>query len=176
MNETLQLTERLVLRAPELRDACAFFEIHGDPQTNLYNPAGPDPSLEYSLSRLHDWLAHWRTHGFGYWTVATQPDPETIIGFGGLRYRQIAGLTRLNLYFRLRPAAWGQGYANEIGHAALTLGFDCLKQPQVWATVRPENLPSIHAIERLGLRHNSDEFDEYGRNQLYFRDRPTSQK
>jgi [ribosomal protein S5]-alanine N-acetyltransferase len=171
MQVSLLTTDRLVLRAPQLSDAHAVFAIDGDPQTNRFNPTGPYRSLDQSVRRLQRWLDHWRTYGFGYWVITTRTRTETIIGMGGIMYREIAGAVRLNLYFRFRPAAWGQGYATEMGRAAIALGFSTLNQQQIFATVRPNNHPSIRTLERLGLQHVDDIVDEQGVSRLYVLER-----
>ena len=50
------LTERLLLRRPVSTDLDAVYEIHSDPVTNKFNPAGPDPDLAASKQRLQEWL------------------------------------------------------------------------------------------------------------------------
>lgn len=164
-------TKRLILRAPWPGDAEALFAIDSDPETNRYNPGGPARSAEQSLARLQDWLTHWQTNQFGYWAVATCAQPDWIIGFGGIAYRAIEGTQRLNLFFRFRPEAWGYGYATEMGRSAIALGFHTLDQEHIVATVRPANLPSIRALERLGLRYAGDIVDDYGISRRYIIER-----
>ncbi|HEY0754915.1 MAG TPA: hypothetical protein VGD98_13230 [Ktedonobacteraceae bacterium] len=49
-------TARLVLRRPQPGDNMAMCAVHGDPATNLYNPADPDPDLATSEETLRDWI------------------------------------------------------------------------------------------------------------------------
>ncbi len=78
-------TPRLVLRRPQIGDGPAMFAVHGDPATNRYNPAGPDPDLATSEETLRCWMQHWENSGFGYWAV-TLSQTEYILGFGGVSH------------------------------------------------------------------------------------------
>jgi RimJ/RimL family protein N-acetyltransferase len=133
-------------------DADAYFAIHGDPATNVHNPAGPlrDPT---AVPRVLDiWQRHWREDGYGYWTVR---DPRTgrILGFAGVRPPlQDDDEVFLNLYYRFRADTWGNGYATEVGRAALALAAKVAPGLPVTALIRPENAPSLRVAERLGLR------------------------
>jgi len=121
--------------------------IHGDPATNRFNPKGPS-SLQDCRELLAQWVEHWEVHGFGYWAAVLRDDPETIIGFGGVRRSVEQG--GLNLYFRFTPSSWGQGYATELGSAALDMAgkLDC---GPVRAQVRASNTPSQRTLARLGM-------------------------
>lgn len=47
----------------------------------------------------------------------------------------------------------GPGIATEIGKAQLAFGFDQLKCERLLGLVDPRNVPSIHALEKLGMRY-----------------------
>jgi RimJ/RimL family protein N-acetyltransferase len=147
-----QRTERLLLciptPAPDVADA--YFTIHGDPATNVHNPAGAmlDPSAAVPI--LEIWQQHWREDGYGYWVVR-DPREGRILGFAGVR-PPLQDESFLNLYYRFRPAAWGNGYATEVGRASLALAAKAAPGLPVMALIRPRNRPSIRVAERLGLR------------------------
>ncbi|NBF11685.1 GNAT family N-acetyltransferase [Pseudomonas sp. Fl4BN1] len=143
-------TARLLLRAPTLADLPQVCAIHGDPQTNRFNPHGP-ASDAASADKLHTWIDHWQRHGFGYWAITLLAQPQQIIGFGGIMQAYFGHEPGLNLYLRFSPAAWGQGYAGEMAQAALRLAFEDLHAPRITGLVRPDNLPSRRVLERLGL-------------------------
>ncbi|AZE84180.1 GCN5-related N-acetyltransferase [Pseudomonas orientalis] len=50
---------RLVYRAPVPEDLERLFAIFGDPQTNLFNPAGPMAGIEDARRLLGRWLQQW---------------------------------------------------------------------------------------------------------------------
>jgi RimJ/RimL family protein N-acetyltransferase len=143
-------TKRLILRKPELSDLDVAFKIHGDPETNKFNPNGP-ASWKTTQEMLRNWLRHWQDNGFGYWAVSTLENPARIIGFGGILYKRVNDRNKLNLYFRFEPSAWGHGYATELAETALTVAFDVLHEDLVFGSVRASNNPSRKILERVGM-------------------------
>ena len=147
-----RLTERLWLRAPEAADLPALHEFHADPATHRYNPAGCLHALADMEAELERWLLHWQHHGFGYWLVCRRERPQEVLGVGGIMRKRIDGQQAMNLHFRFRPQAWGQGYAAETSCAALALAFEQLHEAEVLSVVRPANQPARRTLERAGLR------------------------
>jgi RimJ/RimL family protein N-acetyltransferase len=145
-----QRTERLLLCRPSPTDADAYFAINADPATNVHNPAGPmiDPTAAGPVLEL--WARHWREEGYGYWTVR-DPASGEVLGFGGVR-PPLRGEEFINLYYRFRPSAWGNGYATEIGRAAMALAAKASPGRIVVALIRPKNEPSINVARRLGMQ------------------------
>lgn len=147
-----RFTERLVLRPPVAADLQSLFAIYGDPATNTFNPFGPHSDIGKSHNVLGGWLAHWAERGFGQWAVATKEEPRRVIGFGGVAFRKYLEADALNLGYRLAASAWGQGYATELARAALHFALQDLRQPEVFAIVRPINTPSIRVLEKIGMQ------------------------
>lgn len=150
-------TERLVLRRPAIEDAAAMFAIHSDPETNRFNPYGPDPDPATSEEVLRQWLRQWADDGFGYWAV-TLPEGGEVIGFGGVRRITWQDRDILNLYYRFTPGSWGHGYAAETARTAVVLARTHLPALPVVARVRAVNVPSVRTAERAGLMRRP-EFD-----------------
>jgi RimJ/RimL family protein N-acetyltransferase len=145
-------TARLILRAPTLDDLSSLFSIYGDPATHQFNPFGPLKSVKQARSVLDGWLAHWALKGYGQWAISTREAPGKVIGFGGIDARMYLDVERLNLGYRFGVQAWGQGYATELGQAALDYGFDELLVPDVFAVVRPQHYASIRVLEKIGMQ------------------------
>lgn len=143
---------RLVLRPPAASDFERFFAIHADPVTNRFNPAGPLVGREVARARLDAWIGHWHEHGYGQWAVATIDAPDHVIGFGGIALWDYLGVARVNLGYRFDTAAWGQGFATELGFAALDFAFTGLRLPQVFGLVRPAHAASIRVLDKIGMR------------------------
>ncbi|MGN9837998.1 GNAT family N-acetyltransferase [Nonomuraea sp. H19] len=141
-------TARMLLYRVTVHDLASVHEIHSDPRTNVYNPAGPTLGLESSRAMLDLWLADWDERGLGYWAARPLGEPQ-VLGFGGLRHSVLDGNEVLNLYYRFRPSAWGQGYALELAEAALRLGKGL---GTIVAVIRDVNVPSRRVAERVGMR------------------------
>lgn len=144
--------KRLIYRRPQPSDVQRLFAIFGDPQTNLFNPAGPMASLEAAQHLLNHWLQQWATEGYGWWAIARTETPDHIMGFGGVAPLNYLTERRINLGYRFAVQAWGQGYATELGRDALKLAFETLGLPEVFGLVRPDHAASIRVLEKLGLQ------------------------
>lgn len=143
---------RLRLRRPAEDDLARLFAIYGDAATNAFNPAGPLPDLERAHALLAGWLAQWRAHGLGPWAIATRADPDHVIGFGGISLHPYLRQQRVNLGYRFAVPAWGQGYATELGMAALAFGFDEHRCDEIFGLVRPSHAASIRVLEKIGMQ------------------------
>jgi len=145
-------TARLLLRPPEPGDLPCLYAIYGDPATNTFNPAGPLTDIDQARTLLQGWREQWRDKGIGPWAIALRSAPDKLIGFGGISSHGYLGVERINVGYRFDRAAWGAGYATELGAAALAFGFDECRLPEIFALVRPAHLASIRVLEKIGMQ------------------------
>jgi [ribosomal protein S5]-alanine N-acetyltransferase len=85
--------------------------------------------------------------------VLTEKPTGEVIGFAGLSPCDALGADDFEIGFVLARRAWGRGIATEIGEAQLAFGFEQLKCGRLLGLVDPRNAPSIHALEKLGMRY-----------------------
>lgn len=168
-------SSRLVFCEPGQDDADAVFRVHGDPRTYAHHPSWVmvDPTQAREVPAF--WRAHWQEHGFGYAVLRRRADPESrmgdeirvgdegtqgldppvrageILGFAGLKWQTVLGHRVLNLYYRLAPEAWGQGYATEAAQALVHWAAEHHPDTPVLARVALANPASQHAAESAGL-------------------------
>ncbi len=145
-------TERLYLRPVAAGDVDALYAIYGDPQTNLFNPAGPYPDIDFAQTILAGWMEQWPLHGFGHWAISLRSTPAEIIGFGGLSRRKVDETRNINLGYRFSTSVWGKGFATEFALASLAFGFDQLKLREISALVRENHLTSRQVLEKIGMQ------------------------
>nr|BBH92316.1 hypothetical protein KTA_05150 [Thermogemmatispora argillosa] len=138
-----------------------MFRVHGDPATYRYSPESVHRSLAGSEAMLQLCRLHWAEHGFGYWAIELARE-QTVIGFGGLEQQRWREREVLNLYYRLTPSAWGQGYATEMARTALQLARTYLSPLPVIARIRAANVPSQQVALKVGLRRLPEELEEPG--------------
>ncbi|MGW0516329.1 GNAT family N-acetyltransferase [Crossiella sp. NPDC003009] len=62
-------------------------------------------------------MADWAERGLGYWAICS-PETGELLGYGGLRHATIDGTPALDLAYRFRASARGQGLAAELSRAA----------------------------------------------------------
>jgi RimJ/RimL family protein N-acetyltransferase len=146
----MQQTDRLILIRPQARDFDRYYEIHSDPETNLFNPSGP-MNLDKAKASFAVMTAHWDEHGFGTWAIK-EKGAATIIGFGGLSYRMYGDELKLNLGYRFDKNFWGKGYATELASYAISYGFSELPIDKIFAIVRPKHTVSIKVLEKCNMQ------------------------
>jgi RimJ/RimL family protein N-acetyltransferase len=101
-------------------------------------------------------------HGFTFWIVerkATGDAPAQVLGFCGLKRADAPGTSvpgAMEVGWRLREDAWGQGYAKEAATAALDAAFDRFGADEVVALTVIDNTPSWGLMKRLGMTRRED--------------------
>lgn len=83
-------------------------------------------------------------------------DTDTLIGQAGLHNTEIEGQPITEIGYIFDDTVWGKGYATEASMAVINFAFGEIGLEKLYATIRPENLPSIKVVERLGFKHESE--------------------
>jgi [ribosomal protein S5]-alanine N-acetyltransferase len=146
------VTSRLVLRPPRDSDLDTLMALYADPAVTRFCAAATPQGRAATEDQLRGWIAHWQAHGFGCWAIAQRERPDTLIGFGGLMHRTIAGHPGLYLYYRISSQAWGRGLASEMALHAFAQAFEQRREGAVFAAVLPSNAPTRKTLECMGLR------------------------
>jgi RimJ/RimL family protein N-acetyltransferase len=147
----MKLSRRLILNEPVKEDFKRFYEIHADPDTNLFNPAGA-MTMEIAEKAFNEMTAHWKAKGFGCRSVKEKENPAFVIGFGGLSNRLYGNEMKLNIGYRFDKNYWGKGYATELAQSAINLGLNELHKNELFAIVRPAHSASIKVLEKCKMK------------------------
>ncbi len=140
-------TARLRLRMFSLEDLDNLAELFSDPDVMRYVGNGKPVGREEAEKALLSIIQHWRRHGFGRWAIEDKETRE-FIGYGGLR--SLFGMPEVVYHFA--KAHWGKGFATELARASLKYGFEEHGFDRIVAIAKPENVASIHVMEKLGMR------------------------
>jgi RimJ/RimL family protein N-acetyltransferase len=141
-------TPRLLLRRLAPADADAVVALHADPDAVRYRPEGVDPPAR-SRQLCRAWLDHWTEFGFGHWAVEVAATGE-LAGFGGLQLAH-DGDPYLNVFYRLFPGHWGNGYATEMVTAATAWARRTLPELPVMIITPVVNEPARRVAEKTGF-------------------------
>ena len=138
------------------RHTPALESINASPAAVRYLNDGVPYTPAETEAQSARFAAHWAVYGFGLW-AATVLDSGEVIGFVGLAhplwFPELA--SEVEVGWRLRPSAWGHGYATEAGRAALDSAHTHLALERLIAVIDPANTPSIAVAARLGLSRES---------------------
>jgi RimJ/RimL family protein N-acetyltransferase len=93
--------------------------------------------------------ASYERHGFGLWAVDLK-ETGAPIGICGLLRRET--LDDVDIGFAFLERYWSKGYAREAARVVLAYGRDVVGLKRVVAITVPDNAPSIHLLEKIGLR------------------------
>ena len=144
-------TERLLLRSWRDEDRAPFIQLCRSPEvmTFLGGPAD-EAQVDASLARAR---ASEAANGFCFWAVERKAD-SAFLGFCGLKIADTAGVPiegEIEIGWRLRQDAWGQGYAREAALATLRWAWARLDARRVIAMTVPNNRRSWGLMERIGM-------------------------
>jgi len=136
-------TERLILRAPHMKDLDAMAQFFASPRSQ--SAGGP-------LDRGQVWRAllrsagHWHLRGYGLWH-AIDKSSATMCGYCG--FIEHIEWPEAELAWGVYDGYEGKGFAYEAALAARAAG-PALGVPQPMSLIDPDNARSRRLAERLG--------------------------
>lgn len=143
-------TERLLLRDWLEEDLPFFVEMNQDPRVMEYFP---EPLMESETLAFYERIRkEFAECGYGLYAAEAKNSGE-FIGFIGLHQATFtSGFTPcLEIGWRLRYAAWGQGYATEGARACLENAFGQLRLSEVYSFTAKSNWRSEHVMQKIGM-------------------------
>ena len=146
-------TERLVLRRFTADDADLLIELDSDPAVMRYltggEPTAPTVVRELYLPGILGAYERWGGN-LGVF-AAHEKDGGAFIGWFCLRPERGGPTDEVELGYRLRREAWGNGYATEGSRGLLRKAFVELDVRLVWGETMFANLPSQKVMEKVGM-------------------------
>jgi RimJ/RimL family protein N-acetyltransferase len=143
------VTARLVLREFETDD---WYEVYGyasDPAVTRYMffpPRTEQDSRVYVAAAI---AAQGEQPRQTYELAVSLRDGGRLVGACDLTMEEEGGA---DVGYSLARDVWGQGYATELVHALVAVGFSALGLQRIVATVAPENHASARVLEKTGFR------------------------
>lgn len=157
MAEVITETERLRLRTWDLEDRAEFNRLLNTPAVMRWLGGVSDEDFANAAFDRID--AYQQKFGFTFWIVERKED-GAMLGFCGLKRANAPGGEafegEIEIGWRLREDAWGQGYAKEAAIASLDLAFGRFGAPVVVAVTALGNEPSQGLMKRLGMKRRED--------------------
>ena len=144
-------TARLKLQELSLADLDVIHELHSLPKIDQYNTLGIPDSINTTRILLTGWLEQQNAI----------PRLSYIFCIRSIDTNQFVGLMALNLgkpnfriaevWYKIHPSFWRQGYTTEALIALLKFGFSELGLHRIEAGCAVENIASNKVLEKVGM-------------------------
>lgn len=143
-------TDRLGLRNWKSSDEAPFAEMCADPEVMQQFPK--PLSTDESIALIKRLQSHFEKYGYCYFAVDIL-DTSEFIGFIGLANQtwESEFTPCVDIGWRLKRSAWGQGYATEGAKACLDAAFSKFNVSEVLAFATDTNLPSQKVMKKIGM-------------------------
>lgn len=165
MSEVMFETDRLLVRHFEMADLDEFAALCADPQVVRYVDDG-QPLARADVER---WIGicQQKYADRGYGTSAVfEKRTGRFIGFCGVVRAPANDFDELIYVYHVDT--WGNGYATEAGHTMISYVFQRSTLDRIYATIHPDNTPSINVACKLGLGFERQEIDDDGTPVQYY--------
>jgi len=142
-------TLRLDLREFVAGDFDDVYRLNQDPRVMRYIGDGRLSTRAEIATAMRRILRTYRRYpGLGSWR-ASRRDTGAYIGWFTLKY--IPRTVEVEVGYRLRHEAWGQGFATEGARELVRYGFDSLGLYRIIGLTDPDNVASQRVLMKSGL-------------------------
>ena len=109
-------------------------------------------SLVETKAFITKFQAHYITYHFTYFAVELKETKE-FIGFIRLAYQDYEAVSNpsTDIGWRLKPSAWGNGYATEGAKRCLEYAFNVLDLERITSVCPLSNKSSEHVMKKIGM-------------------------
>jgi [ribosomal protein S5]-alanine N-acetyltransferase len=162
-------TEHLLFRPLTLADLDDLTALYADPEVMRFL-SGPRSQDEVQRV-LNGYIREYQLYGHSFFATITKDD-QRFIGHCGLLNQEVEGKQEVELAYVLARPYWKQGLALEGAQALKDYGMQQLGFPRLISLIPPDNLPSIHIAEKIGMHYERD-VDQWGQHfRLYMVKQP----
>jgi RimJ/RimL family protein N-acetyltransferase len=143
-------TKRLKLNEVSLADSQNVHELHSLPETTKFNTLPVPESTNATTQLIMQWLAASRELPRTKYVLCIKSIEGEFIGLAGINIGK-PGYKSAEIWYKLHPQHWNQGYATETAAGILKYCFEDLKLHRIEAGCAVENAASIKVLEKIGM-------------------------
>lgn len=148
-------TSRLLLRALEITDAQAVFQLRSDPAVLRYLGREPATDIKEAEDFIRNIQDNTLTGKSILWGIALKENPSALIGticFWNIKPDK----SEAESGYSLLPAEWGKGYTTESLETVMDWGFSKAGFKSIIAVMDSDNLPSAAVVKKAGFSMNPE--------------------
>jgi ribosomal-protein-alanine N-acetyltransferase len=143
-------TSRLKLREILFSDLDAIHELHSMPETDEFNTLGIPENIETSKKLILEWLESQNETPRKKYVFCIENKEKDFLGLmclsmGKTKYKNA------ELWYKLQPKYWNNGYATEAVKTILQFCFKELHLHRIEAGCAVENHASKRVLEKVGM-------------------------
>ncbi|WP_339740194.1 GNAT family N-acetyltransferase [uncultured Sunxiuqinia sp.] len=145
------ITNRLFLEEISWDDLPLVHVLHSIPELDEYNTLGIPKDLEETKKVIQPAIDDQQKNPRSQfcWKIELKSSGQ-VIGLAGM-FPSNDRFRLGEIYYKIHPDFWGNGYATEVAKALVRFGFDELKLHKVEAGVATENIRSVRVLEKIGM-------------------------
>lgn len=144
-------TARLILKEINWDDLENIHNLHSIPEVDEYNCLGIPENIEETKAFLLPFIEEQKLDKRKkyFWKIIIK-ETNKFIGIAG--YSLSLDKFKLGeIYYKLLPCEWGNGYATELAKELIKTGFEIFNLHKVEAGVEINNIASIKVLEKCGM-------------------------
>ncbi len=145
-------TRRLILTKITLRHLRRVHELHAMPETDRYNTQGLPASVEETKRIVSEWIKEGKKTPPVRYTFYVADTDAGFVGLAGIRIGK-PHYRNAELWYKMHPEKWNQGYATEVVNSLLDFCFNDLGMHRVEAGCARENAASARVMEKAGMKY-----------------------
>lgn len=142
---------RLKLTEVTWNDVEDIHNLHSYPEVDEYNTLGLPKNINETKEVIRPMIEDQQSENrkMYLWKI-TKSETGEFIGIAGMTL----SLNKFKLgeiYYKLLPSQWGNGYATEVSKTLIKAGFEVFHLHKVEAGVATENTRSIRVLKKSGM-------------------------
>lgn len=156
-------TNRIFLTEITIEDVSLLLDLDSDPEVMRYLTDGKPSAIEGVTLGIESMLkvSERFQKKLGFWKAYTKEGNEFIGWFHFRPGKSTPDDTKnIELGYRLKKNFWGQGYATEVSHQLILMGFTEYQLDSIFASTMKANTASQRVMEKLGMKFITDYIEE----------------
>ncbi len=151
MSKVILESDRLFFRLIDESDFQKIHDLHSLPDSGKFNTIGFPKNIAETIAIVKPWIAENKLAKIQRYTFALESKTgQEFIGLFGFNLGK-ANYQRAEVWYKILPTFWNQGFATESLKTIIKFGFSELKLHRIQAGCAVNNLGSIKVLEKAGM-------------------------